>query len=200
MKRYLCILMACILFLPVCSAETAMNDAKLVHWGVTAAGRMVEKTLSNTKIPTALWKTWKEIDVSHPGKALVIILADSQAETACSVLGIKTFSEAVPVLADTINHEFWDLYAENARLVMIGMDGINLDSPVLVVLAYGNHLVAASCAQGSMQASFIISDDEVSENLDQTTIQRYTDQLGLSEPEIRIYEGEALKNLLAASE
>ena len=71
---------------------------------------------------------------------------------------------------------------------------------MLVVLAYGNHLVAASCAQGSMQASFIISDDEVSENLDQTTIQRYTDQLGLSEPEIRIYEGETLENLLAASE
>ena len=200
MKRSLCILMACILFLPVCSAETAMNDAKIVQLGVTAAGRMVEKTLTNTKIPTALWKTWTKIDASHPGKALVIIMADSQAETACAVLGIKTFSEVVPVLADTINHEFLDLYAENARHVMIEMDGINLDSPVLVVLAYGNHLVAASCAQGSMQASFIISDDEVSENLDETTIQRYTDQLGLSEPEIRIYEGESLENLLAASE
>ena len=52
---------------------------------------------------------------------------------------------------------------------------------------------------GSMQASFIISSEEISDKLGEKDILKYTDQLGFSDTVIRIYEGEALEELLKAA-
>ena len=80
------------------------------------------------------------------------------------------------------------------------MDDVDADeSPLLILLAYGDHITAASSMNGSMQASFIISSEEISDKLGEKDILKYTDQLGFSDTVIRIYEGEALEELLKAA-
>ena len=201
MKRFWCLFVACMLLLTVAYASDAVDtDAKLAQWGIAATAKMIENAESNVKASPGLLKSWKEIDVSQPGKALVLTLPESQAEAACKALGVESFSEIAPVLSEKINSQFWEIYAKGALLVKAEMDEIGADeSPMLIILTYGNHISAASSANGKMQASFIISSEEVSGQLGEKDILTYTNQLGLSDVVIRIYEGKELEELLKSS-
>ena len=143
-------------------------------------------------------KAFSEVNYMHPVKAVIVQLTSSQANGPIKALKQNAWPDVAPALADQINRQFSETYAQAASLAQSEGKTSNEAKNVysLVILPYGDHIaVVAIGGQDTIRcrAAFIISSKEISQNLDEAEIRKYCRQFGAEDAAVRVYEEDALK-------
>ena len=143
-------------------------------------------------------KAFSEVNYMRPVKAIIVQLTSSQATGPIKALKQNAWPDAAPALADQINRQFSETYAQAANLAQSEGKTSNEAKNVfsLVILPYGDHIVVAAIGGQETircRAAFIISSKEISQNLDEAEIRKYCRQFGAEDAAVRVYEEDALK-------
>ena len=190
-------------------AETADGDAfaadrKAARWGVAMTVGLIGNAcdhLEDAAMATirSNFYGFTNIDFLLPDKVIVIDLTDEEIETARAALSAESGDELASALAEYVNRQFDDEYAEAVNAVAHRYGNTTVERG-LVVLPYGWHIAVVSFQNRKAQSALVISTKEISQALDAESIGQYTSQLGLGELPVRIYAGADRDELLYGNE
>lgn len=135
------------------------------------------------------------IPFTNPDKMIIVHLDPVQSRLVREGLQVESNQEIAPALAEYINVQFSEEYARQAaKITPEPFRGEEIGETDLVILPYGSDI--AVCCEG--QSALIISTKDISSSLSESDITAYTEQLGIEDPEIRVYEKDELENLKLA--
>ena len=145
--------------------------------------------------PEHYYQGFARIPFTNPDKMIIVHLDPVQSRLAREGLHVESNQEIAPALAEYINVQFSEEYARQAeKITPEPFRGEKIGETDLVILPYGSDI--AVCCEG--QSALIISTKDISSSLSESDITAYTEQLGIEDPEIRVYEKEKLENLKLA--
>ncbi len=175
------------------------NDMSFAHWGMAMTARMIANAVDHrAEIGPARYKGWCSVPLMRPDKVFVLQLTSEQFSAARETLGDAAKIRGVAsALAEFINRQFVGSYADAAVLVAAERSGSTvLKGPAAIVMVYGPDLVICTWNSNTLDSAFVISSESVSAAMDADAIRKSTADIGIVDPEIRAYEGEALDRLL----
>lgn len=178
--------------------ETLLKlNRSLARWGMVltamTAGQAVDLLEAGADDPSGLLAEFANIDYFAPDKIIFAYLDSDEASQARKALNVAENSDIAPALAQYVNRQFSEAYAEAAADVVpepLEFSEI-LALTTIVVLPYGKH-IAVIC-EGRI--SLIISTPEISRALDANAIQATAEELGVEGVGVRIYESEDISQL-----
>ena len=175
------------------------NDMSFAHWGMAMTARMIANAVDHkAEIGPARYMGWCSVPLMRPDKVFVLQLTSGQFSAAREALGDAAKTRGVAsALAEFINRQFVGSYADAAVLVAAERSGSTvLKGPAAIVMVYGPDLVICTWNSNELESAFVISSESVSAAMDADAIRKSTADIGIVDPEIRAYEGEALDRLL----
>lgn len=208
MKRILVLMLALLLCLALAlpalgeatDEETLKQDQSRAYWGLALTAQVLGNAVDrqdplNSDGLASYYRGFAAMDFLRPDKVIIVDLTEEQAKAACAVLGADSNAGIGPALAAYLNRDY-PRYAQAAGNVQARFDNREIKSG-LVLLPCREHIAVISMWDGQAQASLIISMPESSAALNAEEIQRYAGQMGLQGLTIRVYEGNAMDELLS---
>ena len=172
------------------------DDRHLAYIGkariAKTAANAIDMIEAEENDPEHYFLGFARIPFTNPDKMIIVHLDPVQSRLAREGLHVESNQEIAPALAEFINVQFSEEYArQSEKITPEPFRGEEIGETDLVILPYGDDI--AVCCEG--QSALIISTKEISSSLSQEDIFAYTEQLGIEDPEIRVYEKEKLENL-----
>lgn len=209
MKKAVCLLLCLALCLPVfltAGAETAGDavrslDQTLARWSLAMTAQLMGSacdTLYDYSNPyRAYYNSFSQTDFLNPYKVIVVDLTAEQAAAARQALGAQSTPDIAPALAEYLNLQFSQTYAEAVSLILPETQSAYADASALVLLPY-EKLVAAVCFDAyAARSAFIISMESSSRGLNEGDIAAYAGEIGVSGLTVRVYEDGDMADLLS---
>ena len=217
MKKWISILLVLMLSLPLssfCLAEeidqrTREKDRENLQYVLAMMADMVGNALDqveeNEDLSVRNWlSTFAQVDYLSPDKAIVVVLTKDQNKKAIKSLGVKDWEHAAQALGDLFNKQVSNDYFQAAKLSQlehITLYNVSQSIFYLIILPYGDNIAIFSIFPDKMDlnatGSFIMSDVKSSQSLNEAEINQLAQQFGVENAEIRVYEKQALDQLLS---
>lgn len=172
------------------------DDRHLAYIGIARIAKTTANAIDMIEAeendPEHYFQGFARIPFTNPDKMVIVHLDPVQSRLAREGLHVESNQEIAPALAEYINAQFSEEYArQSAKITPEPFRGEEIGETDLVILPYGSDI--AVCCEG--QSALIISTKDISSSLSQDDIFAYTEQLGIEDPEIRVYEKEDLEKL-----
>lgn len=172
------------------------DDRHLAYFGIASiaetAANAIDMIEAEENNPEHYYQGFARVPFTNPDKMVIVHLDPVQSRLAREGLHVESNQEIAPELAEYINVQFSEEYARQAaKITPEPFKGEEIGETDLVILPYGGDI--AVCCEG--QSALIISTKDISSSLSESDITAYTEQLGIEDPEIRVYEKEDLEKL-----
>ena len=168
------------------------EDRNAARWGIAMTAGLMGNACDRLEDPSATLRVYAQSLLSAalltPDKVFVIDMTEDQFEAARSALNAESADVLASALAEYVNRQFDDNYADVVNAVAHRYDYSGAENK-LVVLPYGEHVAVISFHGWAAQSAFIISTKDISQALSAEDIEAYTNDLGLDGLAIRAYEG-----------
>ena len=172
------------------------DDRRLAYIGIARIAKTTANAIDmlseEENDPEHYYQGFARIPFTNPDKMVIVHLDPVQSRLAREGLQVESNQEIAPALAEFINVQFSEEYARQAaKITPDPFRGEEIGETDLVILPYGSDI--AVCCEG--QSALIMSTRDISSALSESDITAYTEQLGIEDPKIRVYEKENMGNL-----
>lgn len=212
MKRVFSLLLAAMMALALLSPALAesmddpfLRDRSLLRWSLAAVAELMGRACDRLESQPAdslgiYYESLSKIDLLRPYKVLVVELTAEQEEAARTALHAQSASGIAPALAEALNPQYSERYAQAMRGVVPEPLQYVESGSALVLLPYERHVAAVSFSYQNAEAACVMSVKENSLALDAAAVAGYARDFGLEGLNIRVYAGEEIEILLEPSE